>query len=116
LQDVLGRGGMGVVYQAYDPLLKRTVALKRVARQAIPLPEDAALFRAEAQAAAQFDHRNIVTIHDVGEEAGEIYFTMTLIRGGTLSNWQRIWSDGSANPCPGGEFAWASGWWLPSLR
>jgi hypothetical protein len=85
LRGVLGRGGMGVVYEAHDPLLNRLVALKRIARQAIRDPDDARRFRAEAQAAAQFDHRHIVTVHDVGEESGETYFTMTLVRGGTLA-------------------------------
>jgi tetratricopeptide (TPR) repeat protein/predicted Ser/Thr protein kinase len=71
----VGRGGMGVVYEAFDPDLKRTVALK-VLKQA-----DADRLRREAAAAAGLRHPHIVTIHEVGPH----YIAMEFLRGRTLA-------------------------------
>lgn len=92
LQGVLGEGGMGVVYKAFDSQLKRTVALKKIALRAVSSPQNAERFRTEAQAAAQFDHRHIVQIHDVGQHNGEHYFTMPLLTGGTLAEKRELLS------------------------
>jgi len=70
----IGEGGMGVVYEAYDPDLKRTVALK-VLKQA-----DADRLRREASAAAKLRHPNIVTVYDIGPD----YIAMEYVRGGRL--------------------------------
>ena len=85
LIDILGEGGMGVVYKAYDPNLDRTVALKKISPRALARDADAVRFRAEARAAAKFDHRHIVTVHEVDVHNGEHYLTMTLVDGGTLA-------------------------------
>jgi serine/threonine protein kinase len=84
LEALLGRGGMGVVYRAYDPRLKRHVALKLIAPE---LAEDARFrerFLAETELAASIEHPNVVPIHDAGEVEGQLYLTMRLVEGGEL--------------------------------
>lgn len=82
---ILATGGMGTVYEAEDLELGRKVALKMIRGSAFSLPEEKVRFRAEAEAAAALDHPNIVPIYDIGEVAGQPYFTMKLIEGGTLA-------------------------------
>jgi serine/threonine protein kinase/tetratricopeptide (TPR) repeat protein len=79
----LGAGGMGVVYEAYDPDLARGVALKlvNVAENA----RETAL--AEAKALARLSHPNVVPIYDVGVESDHVYLVMELVRGQTLRDW-----------------------------
>ncbi len=81
--EELGRGAMGVVYKAEDPVLNRTVAVKTIhmpadteARQ-----EYEARFFQEAKAAAALNHPNIVTVHDAGRESELVYMTMELLEG-----------------------------------
>jgi WD40 repeat protein len=82
----LGRGGMGVVYQARQVALKRVVALKMI-RLARPAgPEEYRRFRAEAEAVARLQHPNIVQIHEVGEAAGLPYFSLEFVEGGNLGD------------------------------
>jgi serine/threonine-protein kinase len=81
----LGRGGMGVVYRAYDRTLKREVAVKRMAAVADRSPEEMARFHFEAEAAASLDHPNIVPVHAFGEDAGVPFLVMPLMEGGSLS-------------------------------
>ncbi|HYG67135.1 MAG TPA: serine/threonine-protein kinase, partial [Anaeromyxobacteraceae bacterium] len=77
----IGRGGFGVVFEASDHELNRHVALKAVqARRGV----DPGMLRAEAEAAAQLQHPNIVTIHDVGAADGEAWLVLELLRGETL--------------------------------
>lgn len=80
----LGAGGMGVVYRAYDPELRRDVAIKLV-----PLPADRDPERtmAEARAMASVRHPNVVTVYDVGRVGDELYVVMELIDGTTLREW-----------------------------
>lgn len=85
LEKEIGRGGMGVVYKAYDPRLKRFVALKMILRGQHSSEEDLSRFRGEAQAAARLTHRNIVPVYDVGEEDGQAYFCMKHVDGPTLA-------------------------------
>ncbi len=83
LTDELGRGGMGVVYRARDPLLRRDVAVKMIP----PLQLSSAAverFEREAQLVAQMDHPAIVPIYDFGRHESSIFFVMPLIEGGTL--------------------------------
>jgi hypothetical protein len=84
LQSVLGRGGMGEVYLAYDTTLRRNVALK-----APRLVEDSPVHRdrffREARSAAALHHPNICPLHDVGEFEGQLYLTMAYIDGEALS-------------------------------
>jgi hypothetical protein len=77
----IGRGGFGLVYEARDRELGRFVAVKTVRpRRGV----DPAILRAEAEAAAQLHHPNIVTVHDIGGSGGEGWLVLELLRGETL--------------------------------
>jgi serine/threonine protein kinase len=80
----LGRGGMGVVYQAKQLAARRDVALKMIRDGALAGPEQRVRFRIEADAAAQFQHPNLVRIYEVGEHDGLPFFSMELAEGGSL--------------------------------
>ncbi|MBI2901844.1 MAG: SUMF1/EgtB/PvdO family nonheme iron enzyme [Planctomycetes bacterium] len=87
LRGELGRGGMGTVYRAYDPLLKREVAVKLLRRE-----EDAARVQREAQAAARLQHPNIVTVFDVGRAFEGPYLAMELVEGRPLHDAWKDWT------------------------
>ena len=81
----LGRGGMGVVYKAYQVSLNRIVALKVLSEQ---IAQDKAFvrrFEREAKAAAQLSHPNVVTIHDIGCEGDTHFIAMECVEGRTIS-------------------------------
>src|SRR5262249_5816035 len=80
----LGRGGMGVVYQARQVQLNRPVALTRIPGGGHAGPEDLARFRTEAEAIARLQHPNIVQIHEVGEHEGRPFFSLEFCLGGSL--------------------------------
>jgi serine/threonine protein kinase len=83
----LGRGGMGVVYQARQLGLERIVALKMIRTGARAESKDLARFRAEAAVIARLQHPNIVRIHDVGEVEGRPYFVLEFVPGGSLDQY-----------------------------
>ncbi len=80
----IGAGGMGVVYRAVDVRLNRPVALKTLPAAAIADAERRDRFVREAQAASALNHPNIVTIHEIGSEAGVDFIAMELIEGCSL--------------------------------
>jgi len=81
----VGRGGMGVVYEAEQLSLGRKVALKVLPFAAVLDPKQLQRFRNEAQAAAQLHHTNIVPVYSVGSERGIHYYAMQFIEGASLS-------------------------------
>lgn len=85
LQDLLGVGGMGAVYRAYQAALNRIVAVKVLPASLAANPNFAARFQREAQTAAALQHPHIVPIYDYGTENGVSYVVMPLLAGGTLS-------------------------------
>ena len=84
----LGRGAMGAVYRAHDPLIEREVALKTLLPNLPPdvLTEVRDRFIREARSAGRLNHPNIVTIFDVGEEDGMAYIAMELLEGRSLQS------------------------------
>ncbi len=85
LQQPLGQGGMGTVYEASDTTLDRVVAVKLLRPELGLDPEALARFRREARAAAGFSHPNVVVVHDFGvAEDGRPYLVMERLRGRTL--------------------------------
>jgi serine/threonine-protein kinase len=85
LLEELGRGGMAIVYRAMDKQLEREVALKVLPFSLAFDAEFVERFQREARTAAQLEHPNIIPIHRVGKSGRVIYFSMKLLRGGSLS-------------------------------
>jgi serine/threonine protein kinase len=83
----LGRGGFGVVFLAYDPLLARDVALKVPRPEVLATPDLRARFHREARAAAGLDHPNLVPVHEAGEVDSICYLVSAYCPGPTLSEW-----------------------------
>ena len=97
----LGRGAMGVVYKAMDPVIGRTVAVKTIKLSeegtGLSRPELLARFQTEARAAGLLTHPNIVVVFDAGEEDGLYYITMELVEGKSV---QALLDAGHAFPLP----------------
>ena len=105
----LGHGGMGVVYTAQDPRLKRQVAIKLLPPDLTRDETAKQRFLQEAQAASALDHPNICTIYEINEtDDGQLYLVMAYYAGETLK--QRIergatlsWTTPSTSPCRSGR-------------
>lgn len=84
IQGIIGRGGMGVVYSAYDEKLQRKVALKFLPDKLLENEEAHNRFVIEARAAASLDHPNICTVHEINEEEGQPFIAMAYVAGQSL--------------------------------
>jgi len=84
IEEVVGRGGMGIVYKAEDTRLKRHVALKFLPPELIQDEEAKERFILEAQTAAALAHPNICTIHEINEQDGESFISMEYVEGQNL--------------------------------
>ena len=84
LLEELGRGSFGIVYRATDTVLGRDVALKILHPQLTVDADFIERFRSEARKIAAFDHPNIATVYELGEESGRIFIAMRYLPGGSL--------------------------------
>ncbi len=82
--EELGRGAMGIVYKGKDPMIGRLLAIKTITASLADQPELLERFFREAQAAGQMNHPNIVTIYDMGNEAGTPFIAMEFLEGESL--------------------------------
>jgi serine/threonine protein kinase len=82
---LIGQGAMGQVFRAHDPVLNRHVAIKMMATDVSADPQLSQRFLREAQSAAQLNHPNIVTLHDFGDDNGQLFMAMELLEGQDLS-------------------------------
>ena len=86
LLELLGRGGMGIVFRAKEVALDRDVALKILALDPVLAPDAYSRFEREAKLAARLDHPHIVPIFAVGQRQNIAFYTMRLVRGGSLED------------------------------
>ena len=85
IESLLGEGGMGAVYKAYDTELGRTVALKLVRPELATSPQTMQRFKQELLLASKISHKNILRIHDLGDAGGVKFITMALVEGTDLA-------------------------------
>lgn len=85
--DRIGKGAMGVVYSAFDDRAGRQVAVKVMMADLEGDGETRERFYREAKIAGRLQHRNLITVYDMGEEDGRLYMVMELLRGGTLNEY-----------------------------
>jgi eukaryotic-like serine/threonine-protein kinase len=86
LHDLIGEGAMGVVWKAYDTVIRRYVALKLLPTPTGKTPDARQRFLREARAAGVLQHPNLVTLFDLGEAEGQLYIAMELVEGRDLSD------------------------------
>jgi hypothetical protein len=86
LLEMIGRGGMGIVYRARQVAANRMVAVKTILAGQLTSPDALERFRREATATAGMDHPGIVPVFEVGEVGGEHFYSMALIHGGSLQD------------------------------
>ncbi|HEY5993849.1 MAG TPA: serine/threonine-protein kinase [Gallionellaceae bacterium] len=98
--ETLGRGSMGIVYKARDPLIDRLVAIKAIDLKVLTEEEKAryeARFYQEAKAAGRLNHPNLVTIHDLGETGDIAYIAMEFLEGRDLEHQKKVTIDEALN-------------------
>ena len=95
VEELLGRGGMGVVYRAFDPRLKRRVALKLVAPELSGNERFRERFLRETELAASLDHPNVILVYEAGEHDGQLFLAMRHVNGTDL---KRLLADGPLEP------------------
>jgi tetratricopeptide (TPR) repeat protein/predicted Ser/Thr protein kinase len=104
--DVLGRGGMGVVYRAHDAELDRVVAVKLLASEDPPEELRARLQR-EARSMAKLSHSGVVQVYEAGLHGGQVFLAIEFVDGGTLADWMksdsRDWREVVTMLCLAGE-------------
>src|SRR6266705_5050293 len=92
----IGFGAMGAVYKAFDPLIKRTLAIKTIRldipRQSPQYKSFIERFYHEARISGTLSHPNIVTLFDIGEEAGVPYLAMEFVEGETIASILERWT------------------------
>ncbi|MGH7699813.1 MAG: serine/threonine-protein kinase, partial [Gemmatimonadales bacterium] len=86
LHERIGEGAMGVVWKAYDPVLRRYIALKLLGSRVGRNPDMRERFLREARAAGVLQHANIVTVYDAGEDQGQLFIAMELVEGRDVSD------------------------------
>lgn len=89
IEEVVGRGGMGVVYKAKDSLAKKTVALKLIRPERLAGTNAVDRLIAEGITARDIRHSNIVAVYDVGSEDGQPFVSMEYLEGQSLRAWHR---------------------------
>jgi tetratricopeptide (TPR) repeat protein/predicted Ser/Thr protein kinase len=89
LLECVGRGGMGVVWSAYDPKLDRRIAIKLLRTDPGLASESADRLLHEAQSMARLAHPNVVGVHDVGTVGEQVFIAMEFVEGHTLREWLR---------------------------
>ena len=97
IEEIVGVGGMAVVYRARDTILGRDVALKVLKKEFAEDPDIRKRFSIESRAVAKLSHHNIVSVFDVGSEDGTDYIVMELIEGITLK---------AVSAAQGGHLSW----------
>src|SRR4051812_5450518 len=84
---LVGRGGMGEVYAAYDPELDRKVAVKVLRARGDASPDARLRLLREAQATARLSHPNVVVVYDVGTVGDSVFIAMEFVDGNTVGYW-----------------------------
>ncbi|MCP4003193.1 MAG: protein kinase [bacterium] len=108
LRNEIGRGGMGVVYLAWDKDLERTVAIKFLPDELASNEEAVKMFRGEARAAAAMNHPNIVHIYDVAIVDGKPCIVMEYVQGRTVRQIMRVQGTNKKKPLPAARVAEAA--------
>src|SRR6059058_835645 len=114
IESLVGRGGMGVVYRAYQLELGRAVALKLIAPEALEDSAARARFVSEARHAAAIEHPNVVPIYAAGESEGMAYFVMRFVEGDDLRT--RVRRDGPLPPAAAAAIAQSAGAALDAIH